>query len=111
MLYGQNMNKQNYIQYTDDAFAELKAINDYLYKKNAEAAVSVIHTIRRLIEYLPDFPYMGTSVIGEFIRCLITPKYRYKIFYRIIEQKETMPIIQILHVVHSKVNFQLENNN
>ena len=86
------------LQYTKDANADLLHIYKYIAKDSQASAIRVLTVIKVLVEHLPALPYMGKQTNKKDVYCIISGKYPYKIFYRLLLDKQE---VHILHITHT----------
>ena len=90
------------IVWSRTAQADLNAIFEYLFPKNASAAIETIGHIYDSAAHLADHPEIGRSGRVEQTRELIVPQTPYIVSYRIKAPQIQMPQIQILTVIHGR---------
>jgi toxin ParE1/3/4 len=85
--------------FSDDAEADLDAIDTYLAERNPDAAVRVLASILAAIERACLFPDAAPLVDqpGEILgtRKLIETAYHYVIYYRVVDH--TLLVLRIFH--------------
>lgn len=69
------------VRHTPTAFAELQSIVAYIYARSPQGARNVHARIRRSIDFLVDFPRIGTPTDDPAIRRTLALPYPYVIFY------------------------------
>ena len=86
------------IRYSPRATRDLESIRQYLVQRSQKGAVNVLTAIYAAVEFIRRHPQAteATSVPG--VRGMIVQRYRFKIFYRVIE---TDNVIEIVHVRHT----------
>ena len=84
--------------FTDRALAQIDAIEAYLTERNPPAARRTIDRIIGMAEVLADHPFMGRDYDGVN-RVFSVPRTRYRIFYRVREEKD---VVEVLTVAHSR---------
>jgi toxin ParE1/3/4 len=84
------------VRYTPRAFADIEFIRLYIVQFNPEAAARVASAIETLAGALADFPGAGHPAPGLDARVLHSPRYPYRIYYRVRGDE-----ISILHVRHT----------
>jgi plasmid stabilization system protein ParE len=84
------------LRYTPRAFADIESIRLYIAQFNPQAAARVVSTIETLANALTDFPEAGHPAPDIEARVLHSPRYPYRIYYRIRGDD-----ISILHVRHT----------
>ena len=85
------------LRFTPRATRDLAEIAEYLRTRNPSAALAVRDTIPRSLGNLTLFPAIGRPQNVEGVRKLVTPKYRYLIYYMIDEGAEEIAILTIQH--------------
>ena len=76
------------LRFTPRATRDLAEIAEYLHIRNPSAALAVRDAILRSLQSLTLFPAIGRPQNVEGVRKLVTPKYRYLIYYVIDEGAE-----------------------
>ena len=71
------------LRFTPRATRDLVGIADYLRTRNPTAALAVRDAILRSLQNLTLFPAIGRPQSVEGVRKLVTPKYRYLLYYTI----------------------------
>jgi toxin ParE1/3/4 len=86
------------VRYSPRATRDLEAVYEYLSKRSPKGVVSVLTAIYAAVEFIRRHPEAAevTSVPG--VRAMIVRRYRFKIFYRVVE---TDSAIEIVHVRHT----------
>ncbi len=69
--------------FTHEAQQDLQDIYDHIAQDNPFYASEVVIKIHTSIDFLKEFPYIGT-LFRDNIRYIVEPKYHLKIVYRII---------------------------
>lgn len=64
--------------------------------------LNIKNNVFHAINFLKIFPEMGHKIIKKNVFLLLTPKYKYKIYYRIKNNE-----IEILRLIHSKMNNEI----
>jgi addiction module RelE/StbE family toxin len=90
------------LRFTPRATRELTEIADYLRTRNPPAALAVRDSILRSLQNLTLFPAIGRPQNVEGVRKLVTPKYRYLVYYMIDEEAEEIVILTIQHPARSR---------
>ena len=84
------------VVYRQRALADIDDIFQYLQERNPAGARNVMRAIHDGIRIIGRLPYASRRTSNPEIRVRIVPRYRYKIFYRIIDA-DTIRIIHIRH--------------
>ncbi len=84
-------------RYRAAAVADIAAIYLYLEQRSAGAAAGVIRSIYEAIAGVAVAPNAAERTDDPSVRLKIVTKFRYKIFYSIIDEKT----VEILHVRHT----------
>ena len=85
------------LRFTRGARSDLEGIAEYLHRRNPSAALAVRAAILRSLQNLALFPAIGRPQNVEGVRKLVTPRYRYLVYYRIDEEAEEIVILTIQH--------------
>jgi addiction module RelE/StbE family toxin len=90
------------LRFTPRATRDLAEIAEYLRTSNPSAAFGVRDAILRALQNLTLFPAIGRpqNVVG--VRKLVTPRYRYLVYYTIDEEAEEVVILTIQHPARSR---------
>jgi plasmid stabilization system protein ParE len=90
------------LRFTPRATRDLAEIAAYLRTRNPSTALAVRDAILRSLQNLTLFPAMGRSQNVESARKLVTPRYRYLVYYTIDEGAEGIVILTIQHPARSR---------
>jgi toxin ParE1/3/4 len=85
------------LRLTPRATRDLAEIAEYLRPRNPSAALAVRDAILRSLQKLTLFPGIGRPQNVEGVRKLVTPKYRYLVYYMIDDGAEEIVILTIQH--------------
>jgi toxin ParE1/3/4 len=85
------------LRFTQRATRDLAEIAEYLRTRNPSAALVVRAAILRSLQNLTLFPAIGRPQNVEGVRKLVTPKYRYLVYYMIDDGAEEIVILTIQH--------------
>ena len=85
------------LPFTGRATRDIAEIADYLRARNPAGAVAVRDSILRSLQNLALFPAIGRPQNVEGVRKLVSPKYRYLIYYTIDEGADEILILTIQH--------------
>ncbi len=81
------------IKYSAKASIELDEIFEYILEDNNFFAVKVINNIAKTIKNIVIFPYMWKKTWSY--REFVETKYKYRIIYKIEEEKQLIIIVSI----------------
>jgi plasmid stabilization system protein ParE len=84
------------VRFTPRAFADLDVIRTYIHQYNPAAAGRVIALIEKIAMRLGEFPESGQRTDELDARIAFSPRYPYRIYYRISADE-----IVILHIRHA----------
>jgi toxin ParE1/3/4 len=90
------------LRFTPRATRDLAKIAEYLRTRNPSAALAVRDAILRSLQNLTLFPAIGRPQNVEGVRKLVTPKYRYLVYYMIDEEAEEIVILTVQHSARSR---------
>jgi toxin ParE1/3/4 len=90
------------LRFTPRAMRDIAEIAEYLRTRNPSAALAVRDAILRSLQNLILFPAIGRPQNVEGVRKLVTPKYRYLVYYMIDEEAEEIVILTIQHPARSR---------
>jgi addiction module RelE/StbE family toxin len=85
------------LRFTPRATRDLAEVAEYLRDRNPSAASVVRGAILRSLQTLILFPAIGRPQNVEGVRKLVTPRYRYLIYYTIDEQTKELVVLAIQH--------------
>jgi len=83
------------VRHSQRATADLQAIHDYLLLRSPKAALGVLTAIYAGIEFILRHPQAAGATNIPSVRAKIVRRYRFKIFYRILEADR---VIEIVHL-------------
>ena len=90
------------LRLTPRATRDIAEIAEYLRTRNPAAALAVRDAILRSLQNVALFPAIGRPQNVEGVRKLVTPKYRYLVYYTIDEGSEDVVILTIQHPARSR---------
>jgi len=85
------------VQYRAKALADIDRIECYLESLDVDGARSVVRGIYDSIRAIAEVPYASQQTNDSELRVKIVRRYRYKIFFRIVDADS----IRIIHVRHT----------
>jgi toxin ParE1/3/4 len=90
------------LRFTPRATRDLADIAEHLRTRNPSAALAVRAAILRSLQNLTLFPTIGRPQDVTGVRKLVTPKYRYLVYYMIDDRAEEIVILTIRHPARSR---------
>jgi toxin ParE1/3/4 len=84
------------VRYRTQALADIDQIYQYLEERSPSGALNVLRAIYAGSQIIAQQPYASQRTDDPEIRVKIVQRYRYKIFYSIIDNST----IEIVHVRH-----------
>ena len=90
------------LRFTPRATRDLAEIAEYLRTRHPSAALAVRDAILRSLQKLTLFPAIGRPQNVGGVRKLVTPKYRYLVYYMIDKEAEEIVILTIQHPARSR---------
>jgi plasmid stabilization system protein ParE len=85
------------VRYRVPALRDIDEIFEYLNERNPVGAQNVLSAIRESIDLIASQPHASQRGDGFNIRAKVVQRYRYKIFYRILDDQ----IVEIAHIRHT----------
>jgi toxin ParE1/3/4 len=85
------------VRFTPQARADIEEIYHYLHERNPSGAANVLRAIYAGAQFIAERPEFSERTENPAVRVKIVRRYRYKIFYRIMDDRT----IEILHVRHT----------
>lgn len=86
------------VRYRTRALSDIQSIHDYLHELSERGAFNVLRAIYAGIQLLADQPFVGQMTNDPSVRVKIVRRYRYKIFYSVIEDEQ---VVEVLHIRHT----------
>ncbi len=83
------------LRFTPRATHDLAEVAEYLRTRHPSAALAVRGAILRSLQNLTIFPAIGRPQNVEGVRKLVTPKYRYLVYYMVDEGAEEVVVLTI----------------
>ena len=84
------------VRYTLRAFSDLDVIRSYISQFNPASAGRIVTIIEKIVTRLGDFPESGQRADELDTRIAFSPRYPYRIYYRVVSGE-----ILILHIRHA----------
>ena len=85
------------VAYSCDALADLENIETYIIERSPGGAGNVLEDIGKTIDLIAFWPKIGRGCEVGDLRFQITPKYRYRVIYRLTET-----LIEVRRVYHPR---------
>ena len=85
------------VQYTQNALEDLSGIITYIAARNPSGSDNVHSDVRAAIGRLSDHPFSGRQQDEEHVRRIVSPGYRYAIYYHLDQSADLISILAILH--------------
>ena len=85
------------LRFTPQARADIEQIYRYISERSPRGAVNVLRAIYAGAQFIAEYPQVSQRTDNPMVRIKIVRRYRYKIFYRIIDDRT----VEILHVRHT----------
>ncbi len=85
------------VRYRAQVLGDIDEIGRYLEKRNPSGAFNVLRAIYAGIDLIAEQPYSSQRSNVPDVRVRVVRRYRYKIFYSIIDDNT----IEIIHVRHT----------
>jgi addiction module RelE/StbE family toxin len=86
------------VRYSPRAAEDLELLRQYLAERSPQGALHVMASLFAAIEFVRRFPDAAQKTRIPGVRGKLVPRYRYKIFYRVLVSEQ---VVQILHVRHT----------
>ena len=85
------------IRYSRRATRDLEAIHAYLVQRSPQGALNVLRAIYGSIEFIRRYPQAAGATSIPGIRVMIVRRYRFRIFYRVVEAESVAEIVHVRH--------------
>ena len=85
------------LRYSPRATRDLAAIREYLSGRSPTSATNVMAAIFAAIEFIRRYPRGAQKTNIPGVHGKVVNKYRFKIFYRVIDDEGAIEIIHIRH--------------
>jgi len=86
------------VRYSPRATVDLESIYRYLRERSPAGAVVVMTAIYAAVEFVKQNPQAAQATSISGVRVKIVRRYRFKIFYRLIDREA---VVEIVHVRHT----------
>ena len=84
------------IRYTPQARGDIDRIDEYLNKRSSGGARNVLRAIYAGVQFAAERPEGSKRTEDPAVRVKVVRRYRYKIFYRILDDA-----VEVLHIRHT----------
>jgi len=85
------------VRYSRRAAHDLDSVRAYLSDRSLRSAVSVLAAIYLAIEFIRRNPEAGQKTTIGSVRVKTVRKYRFRIFYRLLEEDQSLEIVHVRH--------------
>ncbi len=83
------------VRLTSRAYGELEQISDYFSNRSPAAAAAIFAVLDRSFSRLQTMPFQGRTTNVPTVRCLVVPRFPFKIFYRVVG--DTVEVLSVFH--------------
>jgi toxin ParE1/3/4 len=84
------------VRYTRRARGDIEQIYQFIAKRSPNGARNVLRAIYAGVQFIAEYPKASVQTDNPEIRVRIVRRYRYLLFYRIVEN-DTIEIVHIRH--------------
>jgi plasmid stabilization system protein ParE len=92
------------VRFTPRATRDLANIADYIGERSPQAALGVRDAILESLQNLALFPELGRRQTTEDVRKIVTRRYPYIVYYRIVETATEIEILAIQHPARERAH-------
>lgn len=85
------------IRYSRRATRDLEGIHEYLLGRSRQGALNAFRAIYGSIEFIRRHPQATKSTSIPGIHAMIVRRYRFKIFYRVVDAENVLEIVHVRH--------------
>jgi addiction module RelE/StbE family toxin len=85
------------VRYSPRATRDLQSIHEYLSKHSPRGALNVLTAIYAAVEFVRRHPAAAQSTNVPGVRAKIVQRYRFKVFYRVVEPDNAIEIVHVRH--------------
>jgi plasmid stabilization system protein ParE len=85
------------IRYSPRATRDLDAIYEYLIHRSPKGTINVLTAIYASIEFIRRHPTATQVTAVPGVHAMIVRRYRFKIFYRILEAENVLEVVHVRH--------------
>lgn len=83
------------IRLTQRANRDLHQISKYFTERDPVVASAIFTSLDRIFSHLQTMPLLGRATDIQSVRCIVVPRYPYKVFYRLTA--DTIEVLTIFH--------------
>ena len=85
------------VRYSPRTVRDLESIREYLSARSARGAVAVLAAIYAAVEFIRRNPEAAEATSISNVRGKIVGRFRFKIFYRVVEAEGAIEIVHVRH--------------
>jgi toxin ParE1/3/4 len=85
------------VRYSRRAANDLESIREYLSEQSVRGAANVLAAVYLAIEFIRRNPEAAEQTAIGDVRAKTVRKYRFKIFYRVLADDDTIEIVHVRH--------------
>jgi len=85
------------VRYSSRATRDLQSIFEYLTERSPQGALNVLTAIYAAIEFIRRYPDSAQATRIDGIRAKVVQRYRFKVFYRVIQGDDAIEIVHVRH--------------
>jgi toxin ParE1/3/4 len=85
------------VRYSPRACRDLEATHEFLSSRSPKGAANVLAAIYAAIEFVRRNPESTQTTRIPNVRAMVVRRYRFKIFYRVIEADKAIEIVHVRH--------------
>ncbi len=89
------------VRYSRRATKDLAAIHDYLIQHSRQGAINVLTSIYASVEFIRRHAEAAQATNITGVRAMVVRRYRFKIFYRLVEAQNAIEIVHVRHTSRS----------
>jgi toxin ParE1/3/4 len=89
------------VRYSRRATKDLAAIHDYLIQRSPQGAINVLTSIYASVEFVRRHAEATQATNIPGVRAMIVRRYRFKVFYRLVEADDAIEIVHVRHTSRS----------
>jgi len=85
------------VRYSRRATRDLERIHDYLTRRSSQGAINVLTSIYAAVEFIRRHGHAAQATSIPGVRAMVVRRYRFKVFYRVVETDNAIEIVHIRH--------------